>query len=254
MMAGQAYHVQQGAADPEALMSEATPEVSWDQPVPTLRTHTPTAEVETLLDDSFAADYHRCTCGAMIVTAEDQCYPCGQGQRDRGPIYGASLAGHTPAPGDALRAIDAVWGTSVGWPEQAEVAAANTCHDCDAMATWNTKLLTEITSLRDRLAAAQTTLACHDCAAVADASEALQRELDTVTEYCLDVQDTVDALNTENSALAGQVVALKGQLYEAQCALTRAEERVSAVSKAQDTLVETVTQQANRLAACTCGA
>jgi hypothetical protein len=72
-----------------------------------------TATVETLLDATFVAGYHRCACGAMIVASETRCYPCWQGNRARGPIYGASLAGHTPVPGDALRAVEAVWLTPV---------------------------------------------------------------------------------------------------------------------------------------------
>jgi hypothetical protein len=88
-------------------MSESTP--VW---APS-RTHTSTAEVEVLLDATFEANYHRCACGAMIVARETRCYPCTQGNASGGPIYGASLAGHPPVPGDALRAVEAVWLTPV---------------------------------------------------------------------------------------------------------------------------------------------
>lgn len=123
------------------------------------------ADIDALLDVSFAADYRPCAdCGAMIGPTEGVCYPCSQGNRARGPIYGASLAGHTPVPGDALRAVEAVWITPS---------------------------------------------ACPTC---------------VVAHARIDVLlDQNDALVTENSDHARQVVSLKGQLYEAQCALKRTE-------------------------------
>lgn len=60
------------------------------------RAYTGPAAVEALLDASFAAaKMAPCRCGAMTSDREDGCYPCSQGNRARGPIYGASLAGRT---------------------------------------------------------------------------------------------------------------------------------------------------------------
>jgi hypothetical protein len=146
------------------------------------RTYTPTATVEAQLDASFAADYRPCAaCGAMIGDRETQgvCYPCSQGNRARGPIYGASLAGHAPAPGDALRAVEAVWITPVARPP------------------------------------------CPDCAALADRSEALAARVD-------DLLEQNDDLALERSALARQVVALKGHLEELAAAVRMAKTKPNA--------------------------
>jgi hypothetical protein len=106
----------------------------------TLRTHTSTATVEALLDASFEGAYHRCVCGAMIVAREAWCYPCSQGNRARGPIYGASLAGHPPVPGDALRAVEAVWLTP----------AAQPCPDCAAVADRSEALAARVDDLLEQ--------------------------------------------------------------------------------------------------------
>jgi hypothetical protein len=113
-----------------------------------------TAAVEALLDASFEAGYHRCACGAMIVADETRCYPCTQGQRERGPIYGASLAGHTPVPGDALRAVEAVWLTPV---DACRACAAATeridalLDQNDAQAIENSDLARQVISLKGHL-------------------------------------------------------------------------------------------------------
>jgi hypothetical protein len=117
------------------------------------------AEIDGLLDASFAADYRPCAaCGAMIGAQEQEgiCYPCSQGNRARGPIYGASLAGHTPAPGDALRAVEAVWLTPVD--ACAECARRNERIDAlleqnDAQAIENSDLARQVVALKGHLEA-----------------------------------------------------------------------------------------------------
>jgi hypothetical protein len=110
------------------------------------------AEIDGLLDASFAADYRPCAAsGAMIGDRETQgvCYPCSQGNRARGPIYGASLAGHTPAPGDALRAVEAVWITPVD--ACAECARRN--ERIDALLDQNDSLVAQLATLSTQYAA-----------------------------------------------------------------------------------------------------
>jgi hypothetical protein len=140
-----------------------------------------TATVETLLDATFVAGYHRCACGAMIVASETRCYPCWQGNRARGPIYGASLAGASFRPGGPTPTAD----ITVGWQSSGDQAPVDALRAVEAV--W----LTPVD-------------ACHACAAVADRSEALAARVD-------DLLDQNDALAAENSALARQVVALRNQ-------------------------------------------
>jgi hypothetical protein len=117
-------------------------------------------------------DLPTCACGRIMDGVQTQCWPCESGNiragfycppDARGPIYGASLAGPswspggpTPtagitvdwqssgdqAPGDALRAVEAVWLTP----------SAGSCEPCP------------------------------DCAAVADRSEALAARVDDLLE------------------------------------------------------------------------
>lgn len=178
------------------------------------RAFTPDATVAAQLDAAFAAaGVVPCAqCGRM--TERGRCHPCTV--QNNPPLHG-----YQPAPGAALRAVEAVWITPTLLPPNA--------------------------------------VACHNCALLTGRVDALFEQN--------------DALCTENSDLARQVVALKAKLGEVAAetraervvkkgvaptsdplALLKAEERVIEVSRECDTLRTTVAHQANRLAACRCNA
>lgn len=165
-------------------MSETTPVTAPS------RTHTPTDEVERLLDAAFEADYHRCVCGSMVLTRETWCYPCATGNRARGPIYGASLAGPSLRPGypTPTAPITVDWSSATGDLRDA-------CRRIDALLDQNDALALE----RDNLA----------------------RQVAGLKAAFNDAHSQADVLRTERDDLARQVVSLKGAL-DAQAAAVRA--------------------------------